>query len=93
MRAQDDGTTYHRIQIMRIGDFKVLVDTEVDAIDEQDQPVEIKARFPSRYFGTELMFQMISSGSRLELHFGLAQDTDCQLSNLNIIVSVLYVDG
>ena len=67
MRAQDDGTTYHRIQIMRIGDFKVLVDTVVDAIDYQDQPVEIKQGNP-KYFGTKLMFQMISSGSRFVLY-------------------------
>ena len=72
--TQEDGTTYHRIQIMRIGDFKVLVDTEVNAIDYQDQPVEIKQGTP-KYFGTKLMFQMISSGSRLELYFGWAQDT------------------
>ena len=74
MSAQGDGTTYHRIQIMRIGDFKVLVDTEVDAIDYEDQPVEIKAGSP-KCFKTKLMFQMISSGSRLELYFGSAQDT------------------
>ena len=67
MSAQGDGTTYHRIQIMRIGDFKVLVDTEVDAIDDLNQPVEIKQGNP-KYFGTKLMFQMISSGSRFVLY-------------------------
>ena len=66
MSAREDGTSIHKVQTMRIGDFKVLVDTEVDAIDDLNQPVEIKSGNP-KYFGTKLMFQMISSGSRFVL--------------------------
>ena len=67
MSAREDGTSIHRVQTMRIGDFKVLLDTEVDAINDLNQPVEIKQGNP-KYFGTKLMFQMISSGSRFVLY-------------------------
>jgi hypothetical protein len=52
------------LQIMKIGEFNVLFAAEVDAIDEFGRSVEIKSGNP-RYFGTKLMFQMISSGSSM----------------------------
>ena len=52
-----------RIQLMEIdAKFKVLLCAEADAIDDGTDPIEIKASNP-QYWGTKVMFQMISSGS------------------------------
>jgi len=53
---------HENLRVMQIGSFKILFSAEVDAIDEYGQCVEIKSGNP-RYFGTKVMFQMISSGS------------------------------
>ena len=48
--------------LMNVGSFRVFFRAETDATDERGNPVEIKASNP-RYWGTKVMFQMISSGS------------------------------
>ena len=63
MRQSAVGSFINRLQTMKIGQFTALVDTEIDAIDEGGSLVEIKSGNP-RYFGTKLMFQMMSSRSR-----------------------------
>jgi hypothetical protein len=49
------------LHVMKIGKYRVLFRAEVDAMQDEE-PVEIKAANP-RYWGTKVMFQMISSGS------------------------------
>ena len=50
------------LQTMRIDDkYNVLFCAEADAIDDNGDPVEVKASNP-RYWGTKTMFQMISNG-------------------------------
>ena len=56
-------TTHHeRLSLWRINGHNVMFCAEIDAIDHEGIPVEIKASNP-RYFGMKVMFQMISSGS------------------------------
>jgi len=50
------------IHLMKVGNKTVLFRAEVDAIDGNGSAVEIKASNP-RYWGTKVMFQIISSGS------------------------------
>jgi hypothetical protein len=51
------------LQIMEIdAKFKVLLCAEADAIDDGMNPIEVKASNP-QYWGTKVMFQMVSSGS------------------------------
>ena len=61
MCARSNWESTEHLQIMKVGKFNVLFMAEVDALDE-DYPVEIKASNP-RYWGTKVMFQMISNGS------------------------------
>ena len=49
------------MHLTKVGKFTVLFKGEVDAIDSYG-PVEVKSSNP-RYFGTKVMFQMISNGS------------------------------
>lgn len=64
----DAGTAgfVEHMQIMKVGDYNVLFRAESDAI-LHGSPVEIKASNP-RYWGTKVMFQMISSGSTKLCH-------------------------
>ena len=55
------------LHIMKIGDKTVLFRAEVDASDAEGSTVEVKASNP-RYWGTKVMFQMISSGSSTLCH-------------------------
>lgn len=56
------GSVEH-LRIMNVGAFRVFFHAEVDAVDDIDgDPVELKASNP-RYWGTKVLFQMISSGS------------------------------
>jgi hypothetical protein len=57
-----DTTTTDHIQTMQIGPKTVLFIAEVDAVDEDSCPVEIKTSDPSNW-GLKVMFQMISNGS------------------------------
>jgi hypothetical protein len=59
--SADFHTTEH-LHVMNVGDHKVLFCCEVDAIDDNDELVELTCSNP-RYWGTRQMFQMISSGS------------------------------
>ena len=53
---------------MKIGKrWTVLFCAEVDAKDDDGSPVEVKASNP-HYWGTKVMFQMISSGSSRLCH-------------------------
>ena len=51
------------LHIMRVAGFIVLFSADVDAVDECGCAVEMKTGNP-KYFGTKVMFQMISSGAR-----------------------------
>jgi hypothetical protein len=71
MHRNDSIEFLEHMQVMEIGTpkFKVLLCAETDAIDDDDDdgtdndnPMEIKASNP-QYWGTKVMFQMISSGS------------------------------
>lgn len=55
------------LYLANVGSHKVLFRAEVDAIDSDGNPVEVKASNP-KYFGTRVMFQMISSGSSSLCH-------------------------
>ena len=70
--ATDDVTapahSFESLRLLRIGPFRVLVSADIDAQTE-DGIVEIKSGNP-RYFGTKLMFQMMSSGAS-ELHYAI----------------------
>ena len=55
------------IHTMNIGDKTVLFRAEVDAVDADGSIVEVKASNP-QYWGTKVLFQMISSGSSLLCH-------------------------
>ena len=52
---------------MKVGNKIVFFRAEVDAVDENGAAIEIKASNP-RYWGTKVMFQMISSGSSKLCH-------------------------
>lgn len=52
---------------MKVGNKTILFRAEVDAIDADDSAIEIKASNP-QYWGTKVMFQMISSGSSKLCH-------------------------
>ena len=54
------------MHLMKVGDYDVLFCAETDAI-QHESPVEIKVSNP-RYWGTKVMFQMISSGSTRLCH-------------------------
>ena len=54
---------HEHLQLMKLGDSKVLLSADVDAVDDDGGCVEIKSGNP-RYFGTKVMFQMISSGAQ-----------------------------
>jgi hypothetical protein len=69
-KAMDDmgsmESTVEHLHTMNVGPYHVLFRAETDAIDD-GSPVEIKASNP-RYWGTKVMFQMISSGSTKLCH-------------------------
>ena len=50
------------LQLMEVGGHLVLFSAEVDAMDSNDDPVEVTSSSP-RYWGTNKVYQMISSGS------------------------------
>ena len=54
------------MHLMKVGPYTVLFRAETDAL-WRGSPVEIKASNP-RYWGTKVMFQMISSGSTQLCH-------------------------
>eukprot|EP00804_Cyclotella_cryptica_P003271 CCRYP_010509-RA/>CCRYP_010509-RA protein AED:0.04 eAED:0.04 QI:261/1/1/1/1/1/3/217/337 len=64
--SQETSTVEH-IHTMKVGSKTVLFCAEVDAIDSEGSVVEVKASNP-RYWGTKVMFQMISSGSSKLCH-------------------------
>jgi hypothetical protein len=54
------------LQVLQVGEYKVLFDCETDAVSA-DETVEIKASNP-RYWGSKVLFQMLSSGSTKLCH-------------------------
>jgi hypothetical protein len=50
------------LHVMQVGSYRVLFRAETDAVDEENNPVEIKASHP-RYWKKATMLQMLSSGS------------------------------
>ena len=63
-RRSDTVSTVEHLQVMEVAGYRVLFRAETDAVhyDDTGDSVEIKASNP-RYWGTKVMFQMISSGS------------------------------
>jgi hypothetical protein len=55
-------TFTQHLHVMKVGDYKVLFQAEVDAMDDNGDPVEVTCSNP-RYWSTKKMFQLISSGS------------------------------
>jgi hypothetical protein len=68
------------MHVMQVGSFKVLFCAEADAMDPDGNPVEVKSSKPGSW-GTETMFQMLSSGS-LTLCHGLRDGKYLQKVNL-----------
>lgn len=62
----DVGFTEH-VQTMKIGSYRVLMSAEVDAVDAEGNPAELKLK--SGNGGTKAFFQMVGSGSH-SLHKG-----------------------
>lgn len=62
-----DFSTVEHMHTMKIGKRTVLFCAEVDAKDDDGSPVEVIASNP-HYWGTKVMFQMISSGSSKLCH-------------------------
>lgn len=67
LSARYDVEFIEHLHVMKIGDYNVLFCAETDAVDENDNPVEVKASNP-KYWGTKVMFQMICSGSSKLCH-------------------------
>lgn len=68
MYDTSDFSVVEHLHLMKVGDdHTVLFRAEADAIDENGDLVEIKASNP-RYWGTKVMFQMISNGSATLCH-------------------------
>eukprot|EP00441_Pelagodinium_beii_P000898 CAMPEP_0197692274 /NCGR_PEP_ID=MMETSP1338-20131121/110853_1 /TAXON_ID=43686 ORGANISM="Pelagodinium beii, Strain RCC1491" /NCGR_SAMPLE_ID=MMETSP1338 /ASSEMBLY_ACC=CAM_ASM_000754 /LENGTH=338 /DNA_ID=CAMNT_0043274911 /DNA_START=40 /DNA_END=1056 /DNA_ORIENTATION=+ len=63
MDGRHDVKKIESLHVMKIGGFNVLFSADVDAVDEEGCPVEMKTGNPM-YFGTKVMFQMLSSGSK-----------------------------
>lgn len=61
MRSTKDYSSVKHIHTMKVGDYRVLFQAEVDAILD-NEPVEVTASNP-RYWGNKKVFQMISNGS------------------------------
>ena len=59
-------SSVEHLRVMNVGSYRVLFRAETDAI-LNGNPVEIKASNP-RYWGSKVMFQMISSGSTKLCH-------------------------
>eukprot|EP00927_Polykrikos_kofoidii_P046251 TRINITY_DN40467_c0_g1_i1.p1 TRINITY_DN40467_c0_g1~~TRINITY_DN40467_c0_g1_i1.p1 ORF type:complete len:360 (+),score=54.58 TRINITY_DN40467_c0_g1_i1:36-1115(+) len=58
----------YSLRLLKIGGFRILCCADVDARDfEGDETVEIKAGNP-QYFGTKVMFQMLSNGAQKLVH-------------------------
>ena len=55
------------MHLVKVGKHKVLFHAEADALTLDGDPVEIKVSNP-RYWGTKVMFQMISYGSTKLCH-------------------------
>ena len=67
MYGLHDLTIHEHLQVFRIGNYRALLTAEVDAIDDQGRPVEMKVGDPSM-FGFREMFQMLSSGAQVLIH-------------------------
>lgn len=67
MMDTTNNKSVEHIHTMKIGQQTVLFRAEVDAMDADSSAVEVKASNP-RYWGTKVMFQMISSGSLTLCH-------------------------
>lgn len=66
-RDTDVISSSDHLQLLNVSEYKVFFHAETDAVDDGGYPVEIKASNP-RYWGTKVMFQMISSGSTKLCH-------------------------
>jgi hypothetical protein len=67
-RDKHDTSVVEHLQLLEIDGHRVFFAAEADAMDSGGDHVEIKASNP-RYWGTKVMFQMVSNGS-LTLCFG-----------------------
>jgi hypothetical protein len=67
MTNQTDIEYVEHMHIMQVGVFKIMFCAETDAMDRDGNPIEVKVSNP-QYWGTKVMFQMISSGSPTLCH-------------------------
>lgn len=58
----DIGLTEH-VQLVKVGSFRAIMSAEVDAVDRDGNPVEIKLIKKSGHGGIKTFFQMVGSGS------------------------------
>lgn len=67
--SSDTVSSVEHLQVMDVSGYRVFFGAETDAVhyDNDHDPVEIKASNP-RYWGTKVMFQMISNGSTRLCH-------------------------
>eukprot|EP00546_Thalassionema_frauenfeldii_P008763 CAMPEP_0178907230 /NCGR_PEP_ID=MMETSP0786-20121207/7255_1 /TAXON_ID=186022 /ORGANISM="Thalassionema frauenfeldii, Strain CCMP 1798" /LENGTH=277 /DNA_ID=CAMNT_0020579005 /DNA_START=251 /DNA_END=1084 /DNA_ORIENTATION=+ len=73
MEGRHSSSFVEHLQVMEVGNFRVLFSAEVDAFDPADQSaVEVKL-LKAKNWGTKVIFQMISSGSAKMCH-GITKD-------------------
>ena len=61
-RDEPDSSEVSHLQLMEVGEHLVLFSAEVDAMDSNNDPVEVTSSNPY-YWGTKKLYQMVSSGS------------------------------
>ena len=76
------------LHVMDVGPFRVLFRAEIDAVmgEDDDTPVEIKTANPF-FFGTRVMFQMISNGS-MNLCHGIKSNGSLEAVQLHSLYQV-----
>ena len=92
-RDEHTSTDVVHMQLMDVGGHVVLFNAEVDAMDNNDDPVEVTTS-KRRFWGTRKAYQMISSGS-LTLYIGFKNGdllNQVMLQHLPMVVSEGLVD-
>lgn len=62
VRSVHDMRKFEHLQVVDLAGKTILFAAEVDAVDSDGSPVELKSGNP-RYFGTKVLLQMMSSGA------------------------------
>ena len=85
MEGKDTDTisSVDHMHLMSVGKYRVFFCAETDATDEEGACIEIKASNP-RYWGTKVMFQMISNGSTKLCHGVKSRGSLIEISLLSL---------